>query len=176
MISHKKLFTLTNFIILLTVVCYLIQKNILYGDIYFGLNVYFFTQNFYYQLISNIFAHGGIEHLAMNIIVLWQFGNILEEYIGKMRFFLIYIIGGVLTSIGTLVYMYISQDFVNVVGASGAISVIMGYYAKKVKDERKGIIVWILLISFVPLMFGVSVAWYSHLIGFFVGFFLGFVL
>ena len=51
----------------------------------------------------------------------------------------------------------------------------MGYYALKVKEDRKGIAVWILLISFVPLMFDIPVAWYAHLIGFAVGFIIGFV-
>jgi membrane associated rhomboid family serine protease len=122
-----------------------------------------------------MFAHGGLEHLAMNMIVLWQFGNLLEGYIGKIKFFIIYIFGGIITSIGTLVYIYYSSDFINVVGASGAISVLMGYYALKVKEDRKGIAVWILLISFVPLMFDIPVAWYAHLIGFAVGFIIGFV-
>ncbi len=174
--SHRKVFTLTNSIILITILCYFLQTNIQYGDILFGLNIYFFTEGFYYQVVSTMFAHGGIEHLVMNMIVLWQMGNLIEGYIGKGRFFLIYMIGGILTSVGTLAYMYFTEDFVNVVGASGAISVIMGYYALKVKEERKGILVWIVLISFVPLMFGLPVAWYSHLIGFVIGFLAGFIL
>ena len=174
--KHQEIFTLTNIIILITILSYFIQTNIPYGDILFGLNIYFFTNGLYYQLLSTMFAHGGVEHLAMNMIVLWQMGNLLEGYIGKFRFFLIYFIGGILTSIGTLAYMYFTEDFVNVVGASGAISVIMGYYALKVPDERKGIFVWIVLISFVPILFGMPVAWYSHLIGFVIGFLTGFIL
>ncbi len=174
--KHQEIFTLTNIIILITILSYFIQTNIPYGDILFGLNIYFFTNGLYYQLLSTMFAHGGVEHLAMNMIVLWQMGNLLEGYIGKFRFFLIYFIGGILTSIGTLAYMYFTEDFVNVVGASGAISVIMGYYALKVPDERKGIFVWIILISFVPILFGMPVAWYSHLIGFVIGFLTGFIL
>ncbi|MDD2699175.1 MAG: rhomboid family intramembrane serine protease [Arcobacteraceae bacterium] len=174
--KHQEIFTLTNIIILITILSYFIQTNIPYGDILFGLNIYFFTNELYYQLLSTMFAHGGVEHLAMNMIVLWQMGNLLEGYIGKFRFFLIYFIGGILTSIGTLAYMYFTEDFVNVVGASGAISVIMGYYALKVPDERKGIFVWIVLISFVPILFGMPVAWYSHLIGFVIGFLTGFIL
>jgi membrane associated rhomboid family serine protease len=174
--KHQEIFTLTNIIILITILSYFIQTNIPYGDILFGLNIYFFTNELYYQLLSTMFAHGGVEHLAMNMIVLWQMGNLLEGYIGKFRFFLIYFIGGILTSIGTLAYMYFTEDFVNVVGASGAISVIMGYYALKVPDERKGIFVWIILISFVPILFGMPVAWYSHLIGFVIGFLTGFIL
>lgn len=173
--KHQKIITLTNILIVITIFLYLVQINILHGDILLGLNMYFFSEKLYYQTLSTIFAHGGFEHLAMNMIVLWQIGNLIEWYIGKLRFFLIYIIGGILTSLGTLAYIYFSEDFVNVVGASGAISVIMGYYALKVKEERKGIFVWIILISFVPLMFGIPVAWYSHLIGFAIGLLFGLV-
>ncbi len=176
MTKHTELFTLTNFIIFITVICYFLQTNIMYGDILFGLNHYFFTDQLYYQIVSTIFAHGGLEHLAMNMIVLWQMGNLLETYIGKLRFFLLYIVGGVLTSIGTLLYIGLSGEFINVVGASGAISVIMGYYALKVPSERKGIFVWIILISFVPIAFGMPVAWYAHLIGFVVGLVAGFII
>jgi rhomboid protease GluP len=173
--KHKEVITLTNILILLTIISYFIQTNIPYGGVLFGLNIYFFTENFYFQPLLTIFAHGGLEHLAMNMIVLWQFGNLLEGHIGKLRFFIIYIIGGVVTSLFTLVYIYMSSEFINVVGASGAISVLMGYFALKVKEERKGVVVWILLISFIPILFGVQVAWYAHLIGFVVGFLFGFI-
>ncbi len=173
--KHREIITLTNILIATTILFYFVQINILYGNVLLGLNIYFFAEKLYYQPLSTMFAHGGLEHLAMNMIVLWQFGNLLEGYIGKIKFFIIYIFGGILTSIGTLVYIYYSSDFINVVGASGAISVLMGYYALKVKEDRKGIAVWILLISFVPLMFDIPVAWYAHLIGFAVGFIIGFV-
>lgn len=174
--KHREIVTLTNILIVFTILIYFVQTNIAYGNVLLGLNIYFFADKLYYQPLSTMFAHGGVEHLAMNMIVLWQFGNLLEEYIGKFRFFIIYMLGGILTSLGTLVYIYFSDDFINVVGASGAISVLMGYYAFKVKEERKGIVVWIVLISFVPLMFGIPVAWYAHLIGFVVGFLMGFII
>ena len=174
--SHKNIYSLTNIIIVFTIFMYLVQINIDNGGLYFGLNIYFFIDNLYYQAISTIFAHGGVEHLAMNMIVLWQVGNMLEYSIGKVKFFILYIIGGILTSIGTLAYMYYFDDFVNVVGASGAISVLFGYIALKIKDQRIGMLIYILLISFVPILFGMNIAWYSHLIGFAVGIFTGFLV
>ena len=175
--SHTKFNTLTNYLIILTIICYGLQNIIPDGTVRFGLNVLIlqYPEHFFYQLLSTIFTHGGIEHLLMNMIVLWQFGNMLEEYMGKIRFLMLYLIGGVLTSVGTLVYMYSTGDFVNVVGASGAISVMMGYFALKVPSQRNGIIVWMLAISFLPLLFGMPIAWYSHLIGFGLGFVFGFI-
>jgi membrane associated rhomboid family serine protease len=141
-----------------------------------GLNIYFFRQELYYQVISTIFAHGSYEHLFMNMVVLWQFGNMLESYFGKIKFLLLYLVGGTLTSIGTLAYMYFLPQWGNVVGASGAISVLFGYIALKDRKQRQGIFIVILLISFVPLLFGFNVAWYAHLIGFMVGFLAGYVI
>ena len=172
---HKKIFTFTNAIILFTICTYLIQTNIQNGGIFMGLNIYFFEEKLYYQVISTIFAHGSYEHLFMNMVVLWQFGNMLEGYVGKLRFLLIYLIGGIITSFGTLAYMYYFSQWGNVVGASGAISVLFGYIALKDKAQRQGIFILILLISFVPLLFGFNVAWYAHLIGFVVGFLAGFI-
>jgi membrane associated rhomboid family serine protease len=176
MVQNREIFTATNILILITLLMYVVQTNIQAGSVLLGLNVYFFTHGLYHQLLSTMFAHGGVAHLLMNMFVLWQFGNMLERYMGKIRFLLLYFIGGILTSVGTLVYMYYTGDWANVVGASGAISVILGYFALKDRYQRSGIIVWILLISFAPLLLGMNIAWYSHLIGFVLGWLIGYIL
>jgi membrane associated rhomboid family serine protease len=176
MVQNKEFFSVTNILILITLLMYVVQTNMQGGSVILGLNVYFFTHGLYHQLLSTMFAHGGVAHLLMNMFVLWQFGNMLERYMGKIRFLLLYFIGGILTSVGTLVYMYYTGDWGNVVGASGAISVILGYFALKDKYQRSGIIVWVLLISFAPLLLGMNIAWYSHLIGFVLGWLIGYVL
>ncbi|MEA3315911.1 MAG: rhomboid family intramembrane serine protease [Campylobacterota bacterium] len=174
-LSYNK-FSMTNILIFITLLIYAIQNNIQYGDIYLGLNIYFFENGFYYQLLSTMFAHGGIAHILMNMFVLYQFGNMIEMAIGKARFLSLYFIGGILTSIGTLAYMYFTSNWANVVGASGAISVLLGWFALKDIEQRKGIFVWIILISFAPLLLGLPVAWYSHLIGFALGWIMGFII
>ena len=153
-----------------------VQNSIEYGNIYFGLNIYFFKNELYYQLLSTMFVHGGIAHILMNMFVLYQFGNMIEQYLGKFKYLLLYFVGGILTSIGSLAYMYFTGDWVNLVGASGAISVLLGWFALKDTYQRKGIIIWILLISFAPLLLGLPIAWYSHLIGFALGWLLGYIL
>ena len=72
--------------------------------------------------------------------------------------------------------MYITGNWANLIGASGAISVLLGWYALRDKYQRQGIIIWVLLISFAPLLLGLPVAWYAHLIGFAFGWLLGYVL
>jgi len=162
--------TFTNLIIVITFMIYLIQINMSYGNIYLGLNINFLDFKLYYQPLSTMFAHGSWAHIIMNMFVLFQFGNMLEEYLGGFRFLLLYLIGGIATSlISFLFILYVYDGEVNLVGASGAISVILGYIAIIDSYQRKGIIIWILLISFAPLLLGVPVAWYAHLIGFAVG-------
>ena len=111
-------------------------------------------------------------HILMNMAVLFQFGSILERYLGWVKFGILYIIGGVIT--GLLSLGYLAFESVNLVGASGAISVLLGFLAYIDRFNRKGLIIVILLVSFAPLLIGVSVAWYAHLIGFGVGYLAGF--
>ena len=174
--SESKLLNATNIIILLNLIMFGVQNQIQNASLLFGLNILFFKYGFYYQLLSTMFVHGGIAHIAMNMMVLFQFGTIIEQAIGKIRFLLIYFIGGIFTSIGTLAYMYYTGNWANVIGASGAICVLLGWFALKDKTQRQGIITWIILISFAPLLLGLPVAWYSHLIGFALGWLLGYII
>lgn len=168
-VEQKKL-TATNFLIAITVIAYIIQTTIQSGSILMGLNIYFLIGEFYWQPLSSIFAHGGIAHLAMNMFVLWQFGNMIERFIGSKNFLALYFITGILTSLLSFLYIFYLDIGVNLVGASGAICAILGFYAYFVKDERKAIVTWILLISVAPLLIGLPIAWYAHFIGLAIGF------
>lgn len=173
---QNKVISFTNLIIIANLIMFGVQNTMQHGGLYFGLNIYFFEYNFYHQLLSTMFVHGGFFHLFMNMFILYQFGNMIESYIGIIRYALLYFIGGLLTSIGSIAYMYITGDWANLVGASGAISVLLGWFALKDTYQRKGIIMWILLISFAPLLLGMPVAWYAHLIGFGLGWLMGYFI
>lgn len=166
----------TNIIIGITVLMYFVQTNIEYGSAILGLNYLFIKEGFYYQPISTMFAHGGLGHLAMNMFVLFQFGNLIEKSLGIKRFLIIYFIGGVLTSLGSFAFMYFIGFNHNLVGASGAISVLMGFIAMVDKSQRKGIVTWVLLISVAPLLIGLPIAWYAHFIGLGFGFLIAFLM
>nr|WP_257792168.1 rhomboid family intramembrane serine protease [Campylobacter sp. RM6914] len=122
-----------------------------------------------------MFLHGSLSHLIMNMVVLFQFGSILERNLGHFRFLLIYILGGIATSFLTLIYvyymLYFNAQVVTVVGASGAICVLLGVLSFLTdKETRKGLVIALLLMSFAPLFFGVNIAWYAHLLGFAIGY------
>ena len=171
-----KIISITNILIVINLIMFYIQNSIQNGTLYFGLNQFLFEYKLYHQPLSTMFVHSGFLHIAMNMFVLFQFGNMIEAHIGWLRFLILYLIGGVLTSVGSLGYMYFVGDWANLIGASGAISVLLGWYALKVPSERKAIIIWVLLISFAPLVFGMPIGWYSHLIGFVLGWIFGYFI
>jgi rhomboid protease GluP len=176
MIRTNKILTTTNLLIVINIIMFGVQNSIQNGILYFGLNPFFFEYGLYHQLLSTMFVHGGFFHIFMNMFVLYQFGNIIEYHIGVIRYLILYLVGGLLTSIGSLGYMYFTGDWANLVGASGAISVLLGWFALRDRGQRKAIIIWVLLISFAPLLLGMPVAWYAHLIGFALGWLLGYIL
>ena len=166
----KKDITATNVLIFITVVMYIIQINIEEGGLLFGLNLYFLVYNFWWQPLSTIFAHGGIAHLGMNMFVLWQFGNLIERSRSSKELIILYLVTGIITSLLSFAYIYYLDNYVNLVGASGAICALLGYVAYYDKAQRSGIITWVLLISVAPLIIGLPIAWYSHFIGLGIGF------
>ena len=138
-----------------------------------GLNILFF-KGAYWQILSSMFMHGNLSHLILNMIVLFQFGRILEAYLSSKHFLLLYFIGGLFCSLLSAFYVYFAFSYlgknINLIGASGAICVLMGYYAVLDTNSTKGLIIAILLMSFIPLFMGVNVAWYGHIFGFICGF------
>lgn len=140
----------------------------------FGLNILFFKKDFYWQILSSMFLHANLTHLILNMIVLFQFGLILERKIKSLNFILLYLLGGIISSILSLFYIYFAyiyfNQIINLVGASSAICVLMGFYAILDKHSTKGLIIALLLMSFVPLLMGVNIAWYGHIFGFICGY------
>ena len=121
----KKDLTVTNILIFITVVMYIIQINTSQGGLLFGLNLYFLIYDFWWQPLSSMFAHGGIAHLGMNMFVIWQFGNLIERGRGKKEIILLYLISGIATSLLSFAYIFYLDNSVNLVGASGAMCALL---------------------------------------------------
>ena len=80
----------------------------------------------YVSLLSSIFMHGGLLHFGGNMLFLWVFGDNIEQKFGKIKYLAIYLIWGVVAGL-----IHIAGDPASVipaVGASGAISGILGAY------------------------------------------------
>ena len=80
----------------------------------------------YGTLLSSMFLHGGWMHLIGNMLYLWIFGNNIEDVMGHAKFVLFYLICGVLAAFSHA--LVDPESTIPMVGASGAISGILGGY------------------------------------------------
>ncbi len=94
------------------------------GPMPFGLPVYL-------TLLTSIFMHGGIMHLAGNMLFLWIFGDNIEDVLGHGRYLAYYLVCGLLASLAHVAatYAFHPDDALTPsLGASGAISGVLGGY------------------------------------------------
>jgi membrane associated rhomboid family serine protease len=77
-------------------------------------------------LLTSMFLHGGWMHLIGNMWFMWVFGNNIEDSMGHLRFVVFYLLTGLIASGAHILTSFSSG--VPMVGASGAISGIMGAY------------------------------------------------
>ncbi len=146
------------------------------GELRIGLAEPFIQRGEYYRLISSGFLHFGLFHIGMNMLLLFQLGQLLEPALGRVRFGLLYfasLLGG---SVGALML----EPFGLTGGASGAVfgllaAAAIGLHRRGVNIFKTGIgtiLVLNLLITFtVP---GISVG--GHLGGVVAGAICGWVM
>lgn len=72
-------------------------------------------------LVTSCFLHGGIMHLALNMLVLWQAGPLMERSVGSARVAPLYLLSGVVSSVASATVAWRFDREVYGVGASGAI-------------------------------------------------------
>jgi membrane associated rhomboid family serine protease len=137
------------------------------------------------SLITSMFMHGSLMHLLGNMLFLWIFGNNIEDSLGKIRFLLFYLLAGIAASLIHTLFHPLS--FTPVLGASGAISGVMGAYLVLYPRARIHTLVFLfilvttvdipaavfLIIWFLFQFFyaggGEGVAWLAHVGGFIMG-------
>ncbi|MGH9242863.1 MAG: rhomboid family intramembrane serine protease [Acidimicrobiales bacterium] len=83
-------------------------------------------KNVPFSLLSSMFLHGGILHIVGNMAFLWVFGRAVEARLGHVLFLLLYLVTGVAAVAAFAVFNM--GDAVPLVGASGAISGVLGAY------------------------------------------------
>jgi membrane associated rhomboid family serine protease len=83
----------------------------------------------YLTLLTSMFMHGGLAHIAGNMWFLWIFGDNIEDDLGRWRYLVFYLLCGILASLAhVLVSAGGPQAEVPSLGASGAISGVLGAY------------------------------------------------
>jgi membrane associated rhomboid family serine protease len=94
-------------------------------------------------LFTSQFIHGGILHLAGNMLYLWVFGNNIEDQLGHGKFLIFYLGCGALAALAQWVFEPMAS--IPTVGASGAIAGVMGAYVLRFPRAT--------ILTFIPLIF-----------------------
>jgi membrane associated rhomboid family serine protease len=140
-------------------------------------------------ILTSMFLHGGIPHIAGNMLYLWIFGNNIEDDTGRVRFIFFYLLCG--TAAAMTHALLNRSSVVPMIGASGAISGVLGAYLLLYPRAR---VVTLLFFGFyirtveIPAVFvlgswfviqflsalsssssGGGIAWYAHVGGFVAG-------
>jgi len=94
-------------------------------------------------ILTSMFMHGGLLHIAGNMLFLWIFGNNIEDSMGRARFIGFYLLGGVAalaaqTAVGP-------DAAVPTIGASGAVAAVLGGYALLYPRARVVTLVFIVI-------------------------------
>ena len=77
----------------------------------------------YYRILTAMALHGSVLHFAMNSYVLFYIGGHLERLIGPMKYLFVYLVAGIVSS---LFVVYLGENNIVTIGASGAIFGVMG--------------------------------------------------
>ena len=97
-------------------------------------------------LVTSMFMHGGLWHLLGNLLYLWIFGNTVEDAMGHVRFVVFYLLCGL---VAALAHAWSDPaSAVPMIGASGAISGVLGAY--------------LLLFPHARVLVGLPIAFYIH--------------
>jgi membrane associated rhomboid family serine protease len=122
---------ITFILILINIIVFFIEvfynKELIVQNYGLSFNKLFYLRD-YKTLITHMFLHANFTHLFFNMFYLWIFGNNIEDELGAFKFLLFYILGGIVAAI--LQLLFISDVNINLIGASGAVSAILGAYLK----------------------------------------------
>jgi membrane associated rhomboid family serine protease len=143
----------------------------------------------YPAIYSSMFLHAGFWHLAGNMLYLWIFGNNIEDVLGKFRFILFYLVCGTIAALGHIATN--TDSVIPMIGASGAVSGVLGAYLVLFPFARVKTLVFIVIFVTViripalvllglwvalQVVNGIAVsggapgvAWFAHIGGFLAG-------
>src|SRR5713226_6670298 len=95
-------------------------------------------------LFTSMFLHGSFFHVASNMLMLWIFGDNVEDYLGHFRYLLFYLSIGLIAAATQILGNVHSR--VPIIGASGAIAGVMGAYF--VLYPRARVLTWVIIFLF----------------------------
>ncbi|MCP4151498.1 MAG: rhomboid family intramembrane serine protease [bacterium] len=137
------------------------------------------------SVLFSLFMHGSLAHLLGNMLFLWIFGNNIEDHLGRVKFIIFYFAAGVGAALIHVIFNF--NSLIPVIGASGAVSAVMGAYLILYPHAKVRTLVFIfIIVTFVDLPAGVflvlwfifqffhagsasGIAWIAHIGGFVIG-------
>lgn len=135
-----------------------------------------------WTILTSMFMHGGLLHLLGNMYFLGVFGDNVEDRMGVAEYLGLYLLGGIVAALA-----HIASDpasSIPLVGASGAISAVMGAYVYLFPQRRIYLMIffmlkripaiwylgiWLALQIYFASLGGPGVAWWAHIGGFIIG-------
>jgi membrane associated rhomboid family serine protease len=108
----------------------------------------------YLTLLTSMFMHGGLAHIAGNMLFLWIFGDNLEHAMGRTKYLIFYLLCGILAGLSHVISSaYFGQSgLVPSLGASGAISGVLGGYMLLFPTRRVHVWVFLTILSLPAFM------------------------
>ncbi len=112
-----------------------------------------------HTILTSMYTHASPDHMIFNILGLAFLGTMFEQKVGTRPFIVIYLVAGLC---GTLLFAGLRwNDWVGVVGASGAVSGVLGALARMFPNERVALLflpsypmpVWVFVLGYVGLQF-----------------------
>lgn len=137
----------------------------------------------YYRIFTSMFLHFGLQHLFYNMLVLIFLGDYLEAAVGKIRFLIIYLAGGIAGNLLSIAYELYTREFAVSAGASGAIFSVTGaliYLVLRKKDRVPGLsgqrLILMAVLTILQGMTAIGIDNEAHIGGLAAGFLLGWLL
>ena len=99
-------------------------------------------------LLTSMFMHGGLFHLAGNMLFLWIFGNNIEDAMGRLKFVGFYLAGGLVADFAQTIID--TDSTIPTIGASGAVAAVLGGYA--LLYPRARVVTLVIIIVFITII------------------------
>ncbi len=116
-----------------------------------------------WRMLTSAFLHGGLWHLAMNLVSLWLFGRVLEPMFGRLRYTMLLLV----SALGGSFAVSLLAPTTAVIGASGMVFGLIGAWfvvMRRLQQDITPMIVLIALNVVVSLM-NPGISWEAHLGG-----------
>jgi membrane associated rhomboid family serine protease len=102
----------------------------------------------YFNFLSSMFMHGSIMHIGGNMLFLWIFGDNIENRVGHIRFAIFYLLTGFIAAVAHI--FTDSSSIIPMLGASGAISGVLGGYLLLFPNKQVKAIMFSFMMTTVP--------------------------